>query len=80
MTLDAIRLQIDETKLRVQRGVRRMFELHLLPGPGDTRVVDITSGDIRKAVCTLIDAGEISTGISLHMYANAMFVWAGSLR
>ena len=80
MTLAAIWLQLDETKLCVQRGVRRMFELHLLSSPGDTRVADITPGDIRKVVCTLIDAGEISTGMSRQMYANAMSVWAGSLR
>ena len=80
MTLAAIWLQLDETKLRVQGGVCRMFELHLLPEPGDARVVDITPGDIRKAVRTLIDAGEISTGMSRQMYANAMSVWAGSLR
>jgi len=59
------------------RAVRRMFELHLSPDAGNTRVVDVTPGDIRRAVRTLIDAGKISTGISLHMYTNAMFVWAG---
>jgi hypothetical protein len=57
--------------------VRRLLELHLLPDSGDTRVMDITPGDIRKAVRRLIDAGKISTGLSLHMYANAMFLWAG---
>jgi hypothetical protein len=69
-------IMVDNTPEGV-RGVRRIFELHLLPDSGDTRVADITPGDIRKAVRTLIDAGKISTGISLHMYTNAMFVWAG---
>ncbi|WP_228979317.1 hypothetical protein [Paraburkholderia gardini] len=43
------------------RSVRQMFELHLLPDSGDTRVVDTTPGDIRTAVRRLIDAGKIST-------------------
>jgi integrase len=140
VTLAAIRLQLDETKLRVQRGndpanqrklvakklkvekaqiirqqqelaeherqhakseltmtamfkawhseatvdntldgakaVRRMFELHLLPHAGNTRLIDLTPGVIRKAIRTLIDVKKISTAISLHVYANAMFAWA----
>lgn len=59
------------------RGVRRMFDLHLLPNAGGTRVSDVMPGDIRGAVRTLVDAGKISTGISLHMYTNAMPVWVG---
>lgn len=57
--------------------MRRMFELHLSPVADNMRVVDITPRDIRRAVRTLIDAGKMSTGISLHMYANGMFLGAG---
>lgn len=58
------------------QGVRRLFELHLLPVAGEVRVSDITPAHIRKAVRTLIDAGKVSTGNALYTYSDAMFSWA----
>ncbi|WMY11380.1 phage integrase central domain-containing protein [Paraburkholderia phenoliruptrix] len=59
------------------QAVRRLFELHLLPGAGGTRVGDVSPSDIRNAVRALIEAGKISTAITLHRYTNSMFGWAG---
>jgi hypothetical protein len=67
---------MDDNTPAAVRAVHRMFELHLLPDSCDKRVLDITPSDIRRAVSGLIDAGKIPTGMSLHIYANAIFVWA----
>ncbi|QGZ64355.1 DUF4102 domain-containing protein [Paraburkholderia acidisoli] len=55
------------------RAVRRLLELHLLPQTGQLRVSDVKPEHIRQAVVTLISAGKISTAISLHIYAGAIF-------
>ncbi|MFX1674546.1 tyrosine-type recombinase/integrase [Paraburkholderia sp. A2WS-5] len=62
------------------RAVRRMFELHLLPQSGATRVLDVKPEDIRKAVRALIAAQKVSTAISLHVNSSAMYTWAGRRR
>jgi hypothetical protein len=57
--------------------VRRLFELHLLPKASKVRVSDIRSGDLRAVIRALIDGGKVTRGIAIHMYTNAMFIWAG---
>jgi hypothetical protein len=40
-------------------------------------VLDTKPEHVRKAVKALIGAGKVPTAISLYIYINAMFVWAG---
>ncbi|WP_158952768.1 tyrosine-type recombinase/integrase [Paraburkholderia acidisoli] len=60
--------------------VRRLFELHLLPRAGALRVSDVKSEHIRQTLVALISAGKISRAISLRIYVDAMFSWAGKRR
>jgi integrase len=62
------------------RAVRRMFELHLLPGMGSTRLADVKPEDIRRILRTLIAVENVSTAVSLYISINAMFKWSGRRR
>ncbi|POR53599.1 phage integrase family protein [Paraburkholderia eburnea] len=56
--------------------VRRLFEFHFLPQVASVRLLEVKSEHVRKPVRALIDAGKVSTAISLYVYTSAMFVWA----
>lgn len=62
------------------QGVRRMFELHVLPIVGQVRVLDVKAEHVRGPVRSLIEAGKVPTALALFIYIDAMFTWAGRRR
>ncbi|WP_224041849.1 tyrosine-type recombinase/integrase [Paraburkholderia unamae] len=65
-----------ENTARSAQNVRYIFN-HLLAHAGDVRVSDVRPEHIRKVAKAQIEAGKVPTAIAVHMYAVALFTWAG---